>query len=251
MLTTLLLKLRTLIGQPYARLDWDAAQILLALDSPTDLQRLFSCKKEPETVLWLTNTLKAGDVFYDIGANVGAYSLIAAHILKDSGNVFAFEPGFANFSTLSKNILKNGLQEHITPIQLALSDANGFTSMHFSTPESGGAKHTLTYGTPLTAGSIAVPTQRLDDFITTYKAPLPTVLKIDVDGGESGVIEGARRTLASASLRALLIEVDYREPETQQMLTFIERVGFTLVEKHPRGKGVSTDVFNLIFSKPH
>ncbi len=248
MLNNFLVKLHRFLGQQCARLDWSGGNIFLILDSEADIQRTFSCKKEPETVSWLTNTLRAEDVFYDVGANVGAYSLIGAHLLK-SGKILSFEPGFANFATLSKNIIKNSFQEKIIPIQVALSDKNGFTTMHFSTLESGGAKHALIRESLPTSNSLTIQTQSLDDFIEKYGAPAPTLMKIDVDGGEWDVVQGGRRTLLSPSLRSLLIEIDFKEPNAKALVEYIESTGLRLVEKYPREKGKSTHLFNMIFSR--
>ena len=74
------------------RLDWKK-EILLTVKSNMELKtRSNSCKKEPETIDWLTDNLRDGDIFYDVGANVGAYSLVAASI-NDNIKVYSFEPG--------------------------------------------------------------------------------------------------------------------------------------------------------------
>lgn len=249
MLTNLLLKVVKIIGKQKGRLDWDADPIFLSLTTQSDLQRLTSCKKEPETVSWLRDYIKPGTVFYDVGANVGAYSLIAAQLMKGSGTVYSFEPGFANFKTLSENILLNRLSERIIPIQTAVSDTPGFINMSFSTIESGAAKHTLSFDKTLSDIQIKVPTLRLDDYVQHHHLPFPSVMKIDVDGGEWGVVEGARKTLAAPSLKTLLIEIDTSDPKSKDTVALIERVGLSLKEKFPREKGKSDHIFNFIFCR--
>ena len=78
-----LLPKRTLVRlkanlSPIVQLDYRRHRILLHADSPLGLYRARACQKEPETVRWIEEFVRPGDVFYDIGANVGAYSLIAS-----------------------------------------------------------------------------------------------------------------------------------------------------------------------------
>src|SRR5687768_1401308 len=83
-------------AQIRGRLDYEKANLELFVESPTELHaRLSSCAKEPETIAWLEQHLRDGDAFYDVGANVGAYSLVAAVNPREGVKVVAFEPGFA------------------------------------------------------------------------------------------------------------------------------------------------------------
>ena len=63
--------------RPVGRLDYAANRIQMCVNSPWQPYRLNSCAKEPETVAWIERNVRPGDTFYDIGANVGAYSLVA------------------------------------------------------------------------------------------------------------------------------------------------------------------------------
>ena len=71
---------------------------------------------------WLDKTLHDGDVFFDVGANVGIYSLYAA-LRNPKTKVYAFEPEYSNLHQLKQNILLNSLAETIFPYSLALYDA--------------------------------------------------------------------------------------------------------------------------------
>src|SRR5207248_1639628 len=79
----------------------------------------------PFTVEWIESSIRPGDVFYDIGANVGAYSLIAAKATANGARVFAFEPSARSFHDLSSNVLLNGCAESVVALPLALGSDNG------------------------------------------------------------------------------------------------------------------------------
>ena len=105
----------------YGRLDYPAAEIHLQLTSRDEFHRLRSCEKEPWTVRWIEEYLEPGEVLYDVGANVGAYSLIAAVGVPGS-RVVAFEPGPANFAALCANLELNAVVERVIAVPLALGD---------------------------------------------------------------------------------------------------------------------------------
>ena len=89
-------------------LDYERSQIRLVVDSEAELPRLNSCRKEPETVAWIERFVRPGDVVFDIGANVGAYSLVVDRAAGGQCTVYAFEPSFSTFAQLSRNVALNG-----------------------------------------------------------------------------------------------------------------------------------------------
>jgi FkbM family methyltransferase len=195
------------------RLDYAGGDIRLCVDSWIEHEvRLRSCAKEPETVAWIEQAFRPGDVFYDVGANVGAYSLVAWAHLSGRVRVYAFEPGFATFPQLCRNVALNRAQQAIVPLQVALSDVSGIVEFHYQNVLPGGALHSLgeavDQGGRQFAPSVSLPTPafRLDDFVRQFGLPWPTHLKIDVDGTERRVLAGAGAALSSPSFRSLLIE---------------------------------------------
>jgi hypothetical protein len=105
------------------KMDYRQRDIFLAMDSDFEYRvRLHSCEKEPETVDWIETFMKEGDVLYDVGANIGAYSLVASKFFYGKVKVYAFEPAFPNFAQLCKNLALNGCQGAVVPLQVALSD---------------------------------------------------------------------------------------------------------------------------------
>ena len=162
------------------RLDYQRHPILMQVDSWIENNvRLHSCKKEPGTVKWIETWFKPGDVFYDIGANVGAYSLVAFRFLNGGTNVYAFEPGFVTFPQLCKNVHLNEAGEAIIPLQVALSDQTSIAEFHYQNLTSGGALHAL--GTPTgllgkrfkPVFTLQTLTCRLDDFVQQFGLRVP------------------------------------------------------------------------------
>lgn len=214
------------------RLDYDAAEIRLRVISKRERERLKSCAKEPFTVQWLHEWVGAGEVFYDIGANIGAYSLVAAKKPGGAARVFAFEPGYANMSSLCANIVLNDAADAVTPLPFALSDRNDLTVFGLRALEPGAARHTLGGGPSEEGPSLyqqPVVTWRLDDLVDHLRLPLPQHIKLDVDGGELAVLDGAARVLAAPGLRSLLVEVSTALSE--DVAAVLDRHGLQLTGK--------------------
>lgn len=169
--------------------------------------------KEPETLAWLRQNLRDGDVLFDVGANIGLYSLFAAK-LRPSSRVYAFEPESHNFSSLCRNIILNKAAS-VTPCCFPLSNREAFEMFYVYDLEPGSALHSL--GTPsvlrkgpeaLRQGTLGVT---LDALVERHGLPHPSLLKLDVDGIEEKILEGGTSVLRSSRLRSILVEVTSRE----------------------------------------
>jgi FkbM family methyltransferase len=190
-------------------LDYEGAEIRLQVTSKTERRRLRSCAKEPFTVAWIERMIGQGEVLYDIGANVGAYALVAAKKPSGAARVIAFEASFDNIAALSRNIVLNNAGAAVTPLPIALSNSNGLGTFNLRMMEAGSAKHMLEAESPDGPTLYAQPviTYRLDDAIVALGLARPNHIKLDVDGSEMAVLEGARETLRSPALRTMLVEV--------------------------------------------
>ncbi|MDB5224639.1 MAG: methyltransferase, FkbM family domain protein [Candidatus Adlerbacteria bacterium] len=232
-------------------LDYPRVQIRLMVNGAIDILRLSSVSKEPETVEWLEDRIKPGSVLYDIGANVGAYSLIAGALGKGRAHVFAIEPSFTNFYSLSRNVLRNNLQNCVQPLYIALSNTSGTQKLFFSHIDSGAAKHSI--GTSAQGDSaqlyMQVPITTFDLMIESYGLPAPTLIKIDVDGFEYEVVKGAGKTLSLPDLKSVLIEIDLDSEHGKEIEQLILSHGFALTARHPRSRGQSNRIFNYIFDR--
>ena len=162
--------------------------------------------KEPGTLDWL-DSLKPGEVLFDVGANVGVYTLYAA---RHGHRVVALEPEWSNLHYLRDNVILNGLQQAVQVVGVALSDTTGLTTLHLHDTQPGAALHTesrtprdtTANGTPVVFGEM-VWSIRLDDLCERLGL-WPDAIKIDVDGTEPAVLRGAARALGR--VRTLLVE---------------------------------------------
>lgn len=233
------------------RLDYGGARVLLHVDSEMEyFVRLRSASKEPETVTWI-ETLRPGDVLYDIGANVGAYSLIAAKRFNGTVHAYAFEPSPLNFGQLLRNLATNDCGDAVTPIPVALASTTRLETMNYSSAQVGAAMHTL--GAAVDEhGRAFQPAMRqrllvysLDDVVKTYELAPPTHIKIDVDGGEREILQGAPETLRSPSLRSVLVETGVPGAGAEPVRKTLEQFGFALEASFPHGSRAA----NLIFGR--
>jgi FkbM family methyltransferase len=192
------------------RLDYPHTEIYLRVTSKPERHRLKACAKEPFTIRWIEEFIDLDDVLYDIGANVGVYSLVAAMKRGGGARVFAFEPSYANVAALCANVVRNGMDARITPLPMALSNETALRTFGLRSMVPGTARHGIGE-VPAEEGPTVyrqpVLTYRLDDAVARCGLPLPDHIKLDVDGGELEVLEGAAATLASPTLKSLLAEV--------------------------------------------
>lgn len=135
--------------------------------------------------------LQPGDVFYDLGANIGFYSLLAVRCIGPQGKIFCFEPDAMIAERLRRNVARNGFA-NIKVVEAGVWSASGtlqFSPADDSSPDRG-------VGTFIGADGMsgkAVPTVALDDFV--LGAPPPDAIKCDVEGAEWEVFRGAEKLL--------------------------------------------------------
>lgn len=200
--------------------------------------------KEPQTLAWL-DSLPKDDVVFDIGANIGLYTLYGGITNK---RIIAFEPDSLNYSILNRNIFINSLSEKITAYNIALSDENSLSKLYLSKFIMGASLHQvdvkLQKKADFTQG-IALFT--LDDVCKLLKIT-PNHIKIDVDGHERNILKGAPKTLSSEQLKTLLIEVDETQADKDELLTLIAEAGLKLKEKH--SLNAEKTFFNYVFHRP-
>jgi len=164
--------------------------------------------KEPETVRWIAEHFGAGDTLFDIGANVGIYAILAA-AQSPAGTVVAVEPMAATFARLCDNALLNGLS-NLRPYCLAVGAEDGIGELRLVSLEAASSMHSLgipdLFGEPevMRAGVGVVTIDSL-----AAAAGVPTLMKIDVDGGEDAVLAGAAAVLHDRRLRSILIEFNW------------------------------------------
>lgn len=226
-------------------LDYRAHSIGLSLESSVEFAvRRLSCAKEPETIEWIESHINAGDVVYDIGANVGAYSLVIGSRFPGRVRVYAFEPVFANYSQLVRNVLLNDLSSTVTPLPLALSDRTNIAVFDLRSASAGEASHIFD-ATRDASGVVRheVLAMEADRVVDLFGLPLPNHIKLDTDGAEMLVLRGSSRILSSAQLRTVILEGSERVDSTIQLL---EANGFKVASSRKHGRGAADAVMYLM-----
>jgi FkbM family methyltransferase len=188
--------------------------------------------KEPETIEWIDG-FSRGDVYWDIGANVGVYALYAGR--RGDIRVLAFEPSPANYFALCRNVAFNEFGERVAAYCIAFNDVTKLDSLNMTTVEIGGALSSFGE-TKDFRGETFLPVARqtmlglsVDDFMAYFSPPHPNHIKVDVDGIEGKIIEGASRTLADKRLKSVLIELDEsRTDELKKVSGLLSNYGLSL-----------------------
>jgi len=155
--------------------------------------------REYEDMGFMLHVLKPDDLFVDVGANIGSYSILAATC--KGVNVLAFEPIPSTFSDLQKNIKLNSLDNQIKAMNIGLADQNSTISFSSNLDVTNHVilKNDKNYP------SIEVDVFTMDNVLNEK---FPTVIKIDVEGYESQVINGAKKTINNPSLIAIIVELN-------------------------------------------
>ncbi len=214
-------------------LDYPDARLLLHVDSAIELRtRIQSCHREPEMLQWMQRFFKPGDVFYDIGANVGAYSLLAASLGGGRINVVAFEPGATSYAQLCRNLALNPCGQWVRPFPIALSADTKLVQFHYSDLTGGAALHSVDVAPERAVFSHTVMGIRLDDLVSMFGLPAPSHIKIDVDGGEAAVLTGAYQTLRSPSLKSVFIELEHGSADFAEVVAHLESCGLQRSESY-------------------
>lgn len=197
--------------------------------------RSFSAK-EPETLKWIDG-FKEPRVMWDIGANVGLYSVYAAK--RHPGlKVFSFEPSFLNIELLARNVYVNHLSDRIAIIPLPLFENTAEDTFILQGLDRGGAlsAFSVDYGydnLPLdpklkyrTFGF------SIDEIVEKLNVPVPDVIKIDVDGVEHLILKGGSRVLSDSRVRSILIELNQGFVEQYRTATaLLEEYGFVMLDE--------------------
>ncbi len=211
--------------------------------------------KEPDTIAWI-RSMKTGDVFYDIGANIGLYTMLAA---KQGLRVFSFEPESQNFAILIRNLAMNGFtKDQAVAFPFCISDQERVDTLRLSSLIAGGSCHSfasdLNYRREekewkYQQGTVGFS---LDTLVYELMMPQPLHIKIDVDGFEDKVLKGAERVIDHA--QSILVEMDSNNSEHMEWKVALENRGFLTDETEysvaRRKDGPFTGIGNIIFRRP-
>ncbi|OQB31837.1 MAG: hypothetical protein BWY09_02901 [Candidatus Hydrogenedentes bacterium ADurb.Bin179] len=206
-------------------------------------------QKEPETIAWI-RSFADGDCLYDVGANIGMYSLYACTLFPNSG-VWAFEPQWSNYMAATLNATLNGFGR-LWVLFEGVSDRSGYARFEHKNFEPGSSG-----GQIGSKGGFVVRITSLDDF-AAQNGP-PDHIKIDIDGQEAKVIEGMKGLIANRTFKSCLIEMGKTGEEAQRIRqTFLvngytDKNVFNTTPEHSKFKpwrsGENVNIENVVFTR--
>lgn len=215
------------------------ATAMFHVSSPFEFDLFYNeqYNNESEVILDLLSNVEEDDIFYDVGAHVGLYSLLVADQLSE-GRVVAFEPHPSNAETLRSNAELNDAP--VECVQYALSDTEEDTGFTLN----GGpaeARGRLSLADESGANSTSVHTVPGDQLVERNEIPPPDVIKIDVEGAELDVVRGLKETLSREECRLVYCEChpDLLEDQNQTCADVefaLERAGFDVQRMHQRNE---------------
>jgi FkbM family methyltransferase len=139
---------------------------------------------EPDVQAFLAEHLRPGDTFFDLGANIGYFSLVGAALVGPTGRVVSFEPSPVNAMALRRNLELNGLV-NVEVVEAAVSDTEGVASFDPTDDDQSGR---------LAEGPASVRTVTIDAEVARTGWS-PSLLKVDIEGAEEAALRGMHETL--------------------------------------------------------
>ena len=199
--------------------DHGPTQITLSLD-PDQMSQRFMLNDlttgrlyESETSQFLGAVLGTGDVFIDVGAHVGYFSMLAAALVGPAGRVISFEPDTTNYAHLLEHVERNGASQ-VLPVPLAVGSEPRVADFFVNDDNDGGhglwevGTHPFNEKTREARRTRKVFLTTLDDFVGASGARRVKAIKIDAEGSEVAVLAGARTLLAEQEVPFIVAEIN-------------------------------------------
>ena len=202
--------------------------------------------KEPDTLDWL-DRFEPGTCYFDIGANIGQFSLYPAKKYGHQVEIYAFEPQSNNYYALNKNIYLNQLKDDITAYCVAVAGESKFDKLYVPKFIPGGnrsqfgeeSQETMKVPTSHIQGMFGVT---LDDLCGKWGFPYPNYIKIDVDGIEISILRAASQVLKHPNLKSVIVELGTPK-EQQEAIAIMKQAGLELRHQSTRNWGETCFIF--------
>ena len=195
-------QLRRRLGRPWQRRFWGDRVITLYPDSSESMWLLYNVVMDWPEFPFIARYLRSGDTAIDIGANIGVYALWISRFLGQNGTLVAFEPVTETFLRLSEQVFRNGL-DRIVLERRAVTSVSG--SMRITTGKDM-ENHVLMNAAASDGGEV-VESVTLDEYIRSTSIQEVHFLKIDVEGAEPLVLDGADTLLRQKRIAVIQLEV--------------------------------------------
>jgi len=195
---------------------------------------------EPKTIKWI-ESFDSDSVFYDIGSNVGGFSVISA-IAQPNVKVYSFEPNFINFY-VQTYVCKTNKIKNVFPLNIAINDTKQFNYFKYDYTYKG-SKGTFgtelrdqmlqsDYSNPFKRGinmEVGILGLSLDSLVYEFNMPKPNYIKIDVDGNDLLALKGAKLLLDDPALKEIFIEIDDKIYKNNEIEEWMDNYDFDKVE---------------------
>ena len=188
--------------------------------------------KQPATIEWI-DSFQPRSVFWDIGANIGTYSLYAA--LRDDMKVVAFEPAAVNYFILTANCEVNKLEERMECLLLGVGAEPGFSRLEVSQFEAAQSFSFRGKKDKPRQGRQTALVMSIDQLVEEQRLACPNYIKIDVPGLTESIVAGAARTLRRREVRELHIELNERSPNGRWAVDTLQQHGFVIADRGAHG----------------
>lgn len=167
---------------------------------------------EPEVVYVISEVLKQGSIFADIGAHIGYHTLIARNMIGDSGKIYSVEANAENYRMLCDNVSINAY-ENIQCVNAIVSDVDGQGNLFINRDNDGG--HSLwdcsqlnwNQATNKNRKMIMMPSITIDTLMDHFSIPHIDLIKIDTEGAELSILKGAKKALQDGKIRNAVLEI--------------------------------------------
>lgn len=216
--------------------------------------------KEPETLRWISNFKEDKNViFWDIGANIGLYSIYAA-LRHPNLKVVAFEPSLNNLPVLSRNIYINNLINRISINQYPLTNKkNKFLTFRENSFIEGGGLNSFgakfDYENQIFEGknNYKIFGSTINYILDSNILEVPDYIKIDVDGIEHFILEGGNKYLSNKKIKEIIIEINENFIEQKiKCDELLKKNDFLFIKKDSadfENKELYPTIFNYIYKK--
>lgn len=211
-------------------------------------------QKEPETLEWIEEFGRGEAVLFDIGANIGLYSIY--HNKLNNGKCFAFEPSFFNLKLLVKNVNINDCQDMTNIISNPLFESVGFGEFKYGSNVEGGALSA--FGVDFGHDGERINSQigsnvlglSLDWMLDNKIVNIPNLVKLDVDGIEHIILKGAKKILMHPDCKSILVEVnDNFLEQSKNVDVLLTSYGYTLRDKLHGKSTEKSDLFSTSYNQ--
>ncbi len=194
-------QLKNMIHRPTQNIDWiDSSKFACKKGETALTGNIYAGLIEFEDMCFCFHILRSKDLFLDIGANIGSYTIIAGKVV--GAKVIGFEPIPETYRALLNQVALNTIESNVTAHNKGVSNKPG--EIYF-TSDLGAMNHAIAESDKDQDGGVKVDTVALDDVIDIDRK---TVLKIDVEGFELNVLQGAKSVLSNGQILAIIIEIN-------------------------------------------